>query len=85
MDGNARNVSGVRDSGFSTTETIQPKLRTREAAAYLGVSASFLEKLRVTGGGCVYAKIGRVVIYSKSDLDSYAESRKRCSTSENRQ
>ncbi|MEI7609861.1 MAG: helix-turn-helix domain-containing protein [Rhodospirillaceae bacterium] len=66
------------------TGTIDQKLRTREAAAYLGVSSSFLEKLRVKGGGCVYSKIGRVVIYSRSDLDCFAEARKRCSTSEAR-
>ena len=32
-------------------------LRTEEAAAYVGLSKSTLEKLRVTGGGPVYAAL----------------------------
>jgi len=46
-------------------------LRTEEAAAYVGLSKSTLEKLRVTGGGPVYAALGRVVVYRLEDLDAW--------------
>jgi len=59
-----------------------PKLRTAQAAEYLGVSASFLEKLRVSGGGPPYSKFGRAVRYAQSDLDAFATMRRRHSTSD---
>lgn len=66
---------------------MQPKfLRTTDAAAYLGMSKSHLEKLRVFGGGPRYSKVGRGrggrVIYRVDDLDSYAAQHARTSTSE---
>ena len=82
MDGNARIASGVSDTLVPRSGIIDPQMKTREAAGYLGDSASFLEKLRVTGGGPAYCKLGRVVRYSRCDLDCFADSRKRCSTSE---
>lgn len=57
-------------------------LTTSEAARYLGVGKSTLEKRRLTGGGPVYAKLGRTVIYIISDLDAWVASRRRRSTSE---
>lgn len=58
------------------------RIRTADAAAHLGVSKSFLEKLRLSGGGPLYAKLGKVVIYDRADLDAWANARKRSSTSE---
>lgn len=58
-------------------------LRTFEAAAYIGLSKSTLEKLRVTGGGPEYAALGRVVVYRIEDLDAWVLARKRRSTSDN--
>jgi len=58
-------------------------LRTEEAAAYVGLSKSTLEKLRVTGGGPVYAALGRVVVYRLEDLDAWVSAHIRCSTSDN--
>ena len=58
------------------------KLRTPEAAAYVGCSPRTLEKFRQTGGGPVYLKIGRAVIYLKSDLDYWIEQCRRSSTSD---
>jgi predicted DNA-binding transcriptional regulator AlpA len=46
---------------------------TNEAAAYLGVSESWLTKLRCVGGGPRYAKLGRRVVYQDSDLDAWRE------------
>ena len=57
-------------------------LGTKEAAAYLGVAAKTLEKLRVTGKGPPYAKAGRRVIYDRRDLDKWVAKRKRRFTGE---
>ncbi|MDN3645777.1 helix-turn-helix domain-containing protein [Pontixanthobacter aestiaquae] len=46
-------------------------MRTTQAAQYLDVSESLLEKFRVFGGGPRYAKIGRSVIYRRASLDDW--------------
>jgi predicted DNA-binding transcriptional regulator AlpA len=54
---------------------------TKHAAAYLGVGESTLERLRVTGGGPVFRKLGeKMVRYAAADLDAWA--RPATSTSE---
>lgn len=58
-------------------------LRTPEAAEYIGLSKSTLEKLRVTGGGPAYSPLGRAVVYRLDDLDEWVLARKRNSTSAN--
>lgn len=55
--------------------------RTVDAARYLGISKSMLEKLRLTGEGPRFAKLGKVVVYDVADLDAWIEARKRTSTS----
>ena len=57
-------------------------LRTPQAAEYLGISASSMEKMRVYGNGPRYAKLGKLVIYAVSDLDVWVSERKKLSTSE---
>lgn len=58
-------------------------LRTREAATHVGLSASTLEKLRVSGGGPRFTKAGpRIVVYAASDLDAWLLERARATTSE---
>lgn len=59
-----------------------PYLRVRQAAAYLGLSKSTLDKLRTAGTGPSYAKAGRIVVYARADLDAWLAGRKRQSTSE---
>ena len=59
----------------------RPRLRTPEAATYLGVSASFLNRLRVIGGGPAYAKLSSIVSYDPDDLDTWLAARRRTSTS----
>ena len=61
---------------------LQGMLRTREAAEYCGSSASPFEKLRLYGGGPVYSKIGRRVVYRIDDLDTWLAANKRRSTSD---
>jgi predicted DNA-binding transcriptional regulator AlpA len=51
-------------------------LRTRQAADYLQVSKSLLDKMRCYGGGPTYAKLGATVIYSTDDLDAWVASKK---------
>ncbi len=60
-------------------------LTTAEAAQRLGVSTSYLNKLRLTGGGPVFMKMGTKVVYSPSDLSAWAASRRRTSTSQTSQ
>jgi hypothetical protein len=64
-----------------TPITAVRKLPTREAAAVLGVSVSFLNKLRIQGGGPVFIKIGRRVLYDPRDLEAWSDARRRTNTS----
>lgn len=57
-----------------------PWMDTRQAAAYLGVSAQFLEGSRhyEDGKGPAFHKVGRLVRYRREDLDSWlAQGRER--------
>jgi excisionase family DNA binding protein len=57
-------------------------LTTKQAAEYLNLSDSYVEKLRVRGGGPLFKKIGRSVRYSTGDLDEFLVQRTRRSTSD---
>jgi predicted DNA-binding transcriptional regulator AlpA len=57
-------------------------LGVREAAVYLNVSQSWLNKRRIYGDGPRYAKFGRRVNYLVSDLDDFAASNRRQNTSQ---
>ena len=57
-------------------------LKPRQAAAYTGIATSTLAKFRCLGRGPRYAKIGRAVLYRKSDLDTFMTSATVTSTSE---
>lgn len=52
-------------------------IRTKQAAAHLGLSKSTLDKLRHFGGGPRYYKLGRAVVYSIADLDAWMQERAR--------
>lgn len=52
-------------------------LTTSEAAAYIGKSASWLNKTRMNGSGPVYLKLGGSVRYSPSDLDAWIAAQRR--------
>lgn len=58
-----------------------PYKRTKAAASYMGLSASYLEKMRVAGTGPPYSKLGAAVIYHVDDLDRHAAERRVTSTS----
>jgi len=53
------------------------KFATPQAAAYIGKSASWLNKTRLTGTGPVYMKIGGGVLYDAADLDSWMAGKRR--------
>lgn len=55
---------------------------TDGAARHLCLAPNTLEKLRVTGGGPKFAKLGRAVRYRISDLDRWVEERMCDNTSE---
>lgn len=57
-------------------------LHTRQAAGYLGLSKRRLDRYRVKGGGPISRRFGNRVRYVHADLDAWAASRRRTSTSE---
>lgn len=57
-------------------------LTTKEAATFLGVSASTLAKRRVRGAPPGFHKIGRAVRYSLRALLQFAQANVRSSTSQ---
>lgn len=58
------------------------RLKTPDAAAYCGLSKSTFDKYRITGAGPVFLKLGRSVVYNRSDLDLWLDSNRFSSTSE---
>jgi hypothetical protein len=57
-----------------------PFLLQVDAAAYLQLSTRTLEAFRLRGGGPIYRKLGRRVVYRREDLDAWTEERVRTST-----
>ena len=57
-------------------------LNTHAAAARTGLASSTLRKLRLTGEGPPYLKLGRAVRYREQDLEAWLEARSVRSTSE---
>jgi predicted DNA-binding transcriptional regulator AlpA len=64
-------------------QPIKSVLRTPQAAEYVGLSASTLEKFRLTGNGPPYLKSGpKIVVYRPEDLDAWLSASCRRSTSD---
>lgn len=58
-------------------------LRTPEAATYVGLSVSTLEKMRISGSGPPFVHLGgRAVGYDLADLDAWLDRQRRTSTSD---
>lgn len=55
-------------------------LNTKEAAKYLRLSASTLNRWRCYGTGPKYLKLGRAVRYQQNELDAYLATRLKRST-----
>jgi hypothetical protein len=73
-----RKLTPVRPASNQPDEFLSPK----QAGGYLGVSKSFLDKLRVYGGGPRFLRFGRKILYRKSELNVWAGQRCFSSTSE---
>lgn len=58
------------------------RVRTDLAAEVLGLKGRTLEKWRVLGFGPPYLKLGRIVVYDLRELERWAASRARSSTSD---
>lgn len=56
------------------------KFRTRGAADYLEVKRGTLEAWRVRWCGPAFVKLGKNVVYLKSDLDAFINTNRRTST-----
>ena len=67
---------------MSSAATTSPYRDTQGASAHSGLSVSFLEKLRVVGGGPPFIKVGKAVRYKLADVDAWLATRMRNSTSE---
>jgi predicted DNA-binding transcriptional regulator AlpA len=57
-------------------------LNQSEAAQRLRLSGRTLERMRLTGDGPRFCKLGRCVVYTQADLETWVASRARTSTSE---
>jgi len=57
-------------------------LTAGEAAKVLGLAPSTLAKLRLSGNGPVYCKLGRRVVYRREDLAAWLDSRVARNTSD---
>ena len=62
--------------------SIPRRMRTQEAAQYVGLAKSTLDKLRLEGGGPVYLKLGKAVVYEVADLDAWCNASRRSHTAE---
>jgi predicted DNA-binding transcriptional regulator AlpA len=64
------------------TNTTSSLLDAQKAADWTGLSTSTLAKLRLTGNGPTYSKLGRRVVYHVGDLEAWIEAHRFKSTSE---
>jgi hypothetical protein len=67
---------------LATAPRVSPFFSNEQAATYLNLSPRTLEKLRVIGGGPVFRKFGRRVMYALEDLEGWAAMRRCDSTSD---
>jgi predicted DNA-binding transcriptional regulator AlpA len=71
----------VSEKTEKMTQMQNSRIDTKAASKYTGLSYSMLTKLRCTGGGPKYYKLGERVVYSIPDLDRWIEDRaKRCTS-----
>jgi excisionase family DNA binding protein len=59
-------------------------LDVKEAAEFLKLGVSTMNKLRVHGGGPAYHKLGARVLYAEADLQKYLAQNRQVSTAQNK-
>lgn len=64
------------------TEPQSVVMTVGQAATYLGLAVSTLNKWRCHGGGPVFIKMGRAVRYRAVDLDAFMDGRRAASTTD---
>ena len=57
-------------------------MRPDAAAAFVGLSTQRLAKMRLTGDGPLFCKVGRSVLYRHQDLEAWLAGHSRQSTSD---
>lgn len=62
--------------------TISAVVPASDAARILNLSQSTLAKLRLSGKGPAYCKLGRRVVYRQEDLAAWLQKNRRSSTSD---
>lgn len=65
-----------------SSEITKKRMCTKEAATYVGLHYSTLAKMRMTGDGPTFLKLGRKVVYEQTALDQWMAERAHSSTSE---
>ena len=55
-------------------------MTTEEAAELLGISARTLEAMRARGHGPRFIRVGRLVRYTKSDMEAYLKEKAKCTS-----
>jgi hypothetical protein len=73
---------GIEPPMAPQTQSIPVWMRPADAAIYLNLSQPLLAKLRCYGGGPVFSKIGKAVLYYRDELDKWIAARARTSTSD---
>jgi len=61
---------------------IPSNLSASQAADLLGLATSTLAKMRLSGGGPAFIKMGRRVAYRPADIEAWLASHRRISTSD---
>ena len=59
-------------------------LDVRQAAELIGLSKSYLDKMRMTGKGPDYLRVGARVVYRRRDIEAWFDKHVQSSTAENR-
>ncbi len=57
-------------------------LTPKQAEGFTSIPFRSLERLRLTGGGPIYSKVGRLIRYSTEDLEAWMRRDRRSSTSD---
>ena len=78
MEDNVKQINPAEHASHGPRAAIS----TVDAASYLGVSYSWLTKLRIFGGGPNFLKLGSRVLYRHIELDEWATTHLRQSTSD---
>jgi excisionase family DNA binding protein len=71
-----------KNSPVSPSSADDPLMTVKEAADYLRVSKSFLDKARLCGEGPPFIRVGRKILYRKSAVDAWLTKHQFASTSQ---